>query len=200
MKDILEFSRELAAIGQAGITYSTDDYDRERFERLREMSGELLEISGEVPPFRWPPELGYDTPKVDVRAAVFRDDEVLLVKETRSGLWTVPGGWADVNFSPAANAEKECMEESGYEVKAKSLVSVIDRDHAGYPKNANSIYKMFFLCEITGGEAATSIESSEVGFFSLDALPPLDPDRIREADIRHAYSHHAAGNTEVVFN
>lgn len=200
MKDLLEFSRELASIGQAGITYSTDDYDRERFQRLREMSGELLAISGEVPPFRWPPELGYDTPKVDVRAVVFRDDEVLLVKETRSGLWTVPGGWADVNLSPAANAEKECMEESGYAVKAKSLVSVIDRDHAGYPKNANSIYKIFFLCEITGGEAATSIESSEVGFFSLDALPPLDPDRIREADIRHAYSHYAAGNTEVVFN
>ncbi|MGJ8645023.1 MAG: NUDIX hydrolase [Luteolibacter sp.] len=200
MRDLLEFSRELAAIGQAGITYSTDDYDRERFERLREMAGELLEISEEVPTFAWPPEVGYDTPKVDVRAVAFREGNVLLVKETRSGLWTVPGGWADVNLSPAMNAEKECLEESGFEVKAKSLVSVIDRDHAGYPKNANSIYKLFFLCEIIGGEAKTSIESSEVAFFSLDALPPLDPDRIREADIQHAYSHLAAGNTEVVFN
>ncbi|MEP2774375.1 MAG: NUDIX hydrolase [Luteolibacter sp.] len=200
MRDLLQFSRELAAIGQAGITYSTDAYDRERFARLREMAGELLEISADVPSFTWPPEVGYDTPKVDVRAVVFRGDAVLLVKETRSGLWTVPGGWADVNFSPAQNAEKECWEESGYSVKAKSLVSVIDRDHAGYPRNANSIYKMFFLCEITGGEAASSIESSEVGFFPLDELPALDPDRIREVDIRHAYAHQTGDAAEVGFN
>lgn len=188
MRDILEFSRELAAIGQAGITYSRDPFDRERFVRLREMAGEILSLEVGNQDFKWPPENGYDTPKVDVRAMVFRDGQVLLVKEIASGAWTAPGGWADVNVSPAGNAEKECLEESGFVVKATRLVSILDKALSGYPRNANAIYKIFFLCEVVGGEATPSIESSEVGFFPLDDLPPLDGDRIREEDIRHAYA------------
>ncbi len=186
MNTLLRFSRELAAIAQAGLAYSRDPYDLERFARLREMAGELLRLPEYSPDFRWPDELGYATPKVDVRAVVFRAGQVLLIKESASGKWTVPGGWADVNLSPARNVEKECREETGFEVKAVRLVSVLDRDAAGYPKNAHSIYKLFFLCEITGGAACTSLESSEVGFFGTDALPELDPDRVREEDIRHA--------------
>ncbi len=200
MRDLLQFSRELAAIGQAGITYSRDPYDRERFVRLREMAGELLNLQDGLPDFTWPDENGYDTPKVDVRAVAFREGKVLLVKEKASGRWTVPGGWADVNVSPAANAEKECFEESGFVVKARRLVSAIDKEHAGYPPDANSIYKMFFLCEIIGGEATVSIESSAVGFFSLDDLPPLDGDRIREEDLVHAHRCHLDPSVETIFN
>ncbi|MGJ8634550.1 MAG: NUDIX hydrolase [Luteolibacter sp.] len=200
MRDLLEFARELAAIGQAGITYSPDPFDRERFERLREMAGELLNMEGKVPEFCWPQDEGYDTPKVDVRAVVFRENEVLLVKEKSTGFWTVPGGWADVNLSPGQNAEKECEEESGFLVKAKRVVSIIDRERAGYPRHANSIYKIFFLCEITGGEARTSLESSAVGFFPLDDLPPLDAPRVREVDIRDAYARFLDDSLEVAFN
>ncbi|MFD2256382.1 NUDIX hydrolase [Luteolibacter algae] len=200
MSDLLEFARELAAIGQAGITYSRDPYDRERFVRLREMAGEILQLPQYSPDFRWPEEFGYDTPKVDVRAIVFRDHQILLVRETSTGLWTVPGGWADVNLTPAENAQKECHEESGYEVKAKALLSIIDKDRAGYDRNVNAIYKIFFLCEIVGGEARTSIESSEVGFFDLESLPELDPQRTREADIRSAYNRYLKPELPAEFN
>ncbi len=200
MSNLLEFARELAAIGQAGITYSKDPYDRERFVRLREMAGELLQLPDYSPDFKWPDEFGYDTPKVDVRAVVFRGSEVLLIKEALTGLWTFPGGWADVNISPGGNAEKECREESGYLVKATRVVSVIDKDRAGYPRNPNSIYKIFFLCEIIGGEPATSHESLEVGFFPVDDLPPMDPHRGRPVDVADAYARYLDPALPAVFN
>ncbi len=200
VSNLLEFARELAAIGQAGITYSKDPYDRERFVRLREMASEILQLPDHSPDFKWPDDVGYDTPKVDVRAVVFRGKEILLIKEAMTGLWTLPGGWADVNISPAENAEKECREESGYIVKAVRVVSVIDKDRAGYPRNANSIYKIFFLCKMIGGEATTSHESLDVGFFDLDDLPPLDPHRGREVDIRDAYARHLDPTLPPVFN
>ncbi len=200
MSNLLEFARELAAIGQAGITYSKDPYDRERFVRLREMAGELLQLPDYSPDFKWPDDFGYDTPKVDVRAVVFRDREILLIKEAVSGLWTLPGGWADVNISPAENAEKECLEESGYIVKATRVVSVIDKDRAGYPRNPNSIYKIFFLCEMIGGEPKTSHESLGVGFFSIDDLPPLDPHRGREIDILEAHARYLDPALQPAFN
>jgi ADP-ribose pyrophosphatase YjhB (NUDIX family) len=200
VSNLLEFARELAAIGQAGITYSKDPYDRERFVRLREMAGELLQLPEYSPDFKWPDDFGYDTPKVDVRAVVFRDREILLIKEAVSGLWTLPGGWADVNISPAENAEKECREESGYIVKARRVVSVIDKDRAGYPRNVNSIYKIFFLCEMIGGEATTSHESLGVDFFSIDDLPPLDPHRGRAADILDAHARYLDPALPPIFN
>jgi ADP-ribose pyrophosphatase YjhB (NUDIX family) len=200
VSNLLEFARELAAIGQAGITYSKDPYDRERFVRLREMAGELLRLPDYSPDFKWPDDVGYDTPKVDVRAVVFKGETVLLIKETATGLWTLPGGWADVNLSAAENAEKECLEESGYIVKARSLVSLIDKDRAGYPKNLNSIYKIFFLCDLIGGTPTLSIESSGVEFFDIRALPPLDPHRAREEDILKAYERHLNPELPPVFN
>jgi ADP-ribose pyrophosphatase YjhB (NUDIX family) len=200
VSSLLEFARELAAIGQAGITYSKDPYDKERFVRLREMAGELLALPDYSPDFKWPDDFGYDTPKVDVRAVVFQEKKVLLILENQTGLWTLPGGWADVNISPAENAEKECLEESGYIVKAKAVVSVIDKDRAGYPRNVNSIYKLFFLCDLIGGEATTSIESGDVGFFDIDELPPLDPHRARAVDIHDAYARHLDPTLPPVFN
>ena len=198
---MLDFARELAAIGQAGITFSPDPFDQERFVRLREMAGELLSMNAELPDFKWPEDSGYDTPKVDVRAVVFREGQVLLVKEVSTGYWTVPGGWADVNISPAENAEKECVEESGFVVKARRLVSVIDKQRAGYEwRDANSIYKIFFLCDVVGGEAATSIESSAVGFFPLNNLPSLDERRVREVDITDAYARYLDAELPPVFN
>lgn len=187
MRTLLEISREILAIAQTGSAYTKDAFDAERFVRLREIAGELLQVTSPVSTFEWPAELGYPTPKIDVRAVVFRDEEVLLVREASSGLWTLPGGWADVNLSPAENVEKECREESGYEVKARAITAVLDRDRAGYPRNAHSIYKVFFLCELLGGDARTSLESTEVGFFPLDGLPELDPHRATAGDIRQAW-------------
>lgn len=200
MKDLLEISRELSAIGQAGISYSTDPYDRERFARILEVAGEVLQSSSPLRDFEWPAEVGYLTPKVDVRAVVFRGNEVLLIREAVSGLWTLPGGWADVNLSPAENAEKECREESGYEVKALKVTSLVDRDRAGYPSHLHAIYKIYFLCELRGGEARTSHESDEVRFFPIDHLPPLDPHRTQAEEIDRAWEHQQNPNLPTFFN
>jgi len=182
----LEISRELASIAQAGITYSADPFDKERFHRLREIASEVLRHAGQTD-FEWPAEIGYATPKVDVRGAVFRNGEVLLIKEASSGKWTLPGGWADVNLTPAENVEKECLEESGYEVKARLITAIVDRDRAGYPANPHAIYKIFFLCDLCGGAPRVSHETTEVAFFPVDALPELDPHRSSALDIEEAW-------------
>lgn len=200
MKTLLDFSRELAAIGQAGLTYSKDPFDRERFARLREMASELLQTPEQVPLFRWPDEKGYSTPKVDVRGAIFKGDQVLLIKETSSGKWTLPGGWADVNHSPKENVERECKEETGYEVTATAITSVIDRERAGYPANAYTTYKLFFLCEIVGGAPQLNIESSGIEFFPLATLPELDAHRVSREDIERAYTFYQNGRGTVHFN
>jgi ADP-ribose pyrophosphatase YjhB (NUDIX family) len=185
-RTILEISRELASIAQAGITYSTDPFDRERFHRLREIASEILQEMGRAD-FQWPAEIGYATPKVDVRGAVFRSGEVLLIREASSGKWTLPGGWADVNLTPAENVEKECLEETGYQVKARLITAVLDRDRAGYPPNPHAIYKIFFLCDLIGGSPRISHEVAEIGFFPISVLPELDSHRASELDILEAW-------------
>ncbi len=196
---LLEISRELAAIAQTGLTYARDPFDRERYARLRLLASAVLETAG-VPAFRWPDDLGYPTPKVDVRGAIFEAEQVLLIKEISTGLWTLPGGWADVNLSPRENVEKECREESGYTVTATRLTALLDRDRAGYPPNAHSIYKLFFLCAITGGQATPSIESSHIEFFPVHKLPDLDLQRVRQADILHAFRMHTGATSDIQFN
>jgi ADP-ribose pyrophosphatase YjhB (NUDIX family) len=200
MKTLLDYSRELASIAQAGLTYTKDPFDKERFARLREMASELLRAPERVPDFRWPDEIGYSTPKVDVRGVIFQGEQVLLIKETASQLWTLPGGWADVNSSPKENVERECKEETGFEVTATAITSIIDRDRAGYPTHANTIYKLFFLCEIVGGSPTPNLESSHIEFFPLASLPELDPHRATREDIDRAYVFHRNGSGAVHFN
>jgi ADP-ribose pyrophosphatase YjhB (NUDIX family) len=198
-RSMLEISRELVSIAQAGITYSKDPFDRERFERLREIANEVLQHSGRAD-FQWPVEIGYSTPKVDVRGAVFRDTDVLLIREASSRKWTLPGGWADVNLTPAENVEKECLEESGYRVKARLITAVVDRDRAGYPAHPHAVYKIFFLCDLCGGTPRASHETLEVGFFPVAALPELDPDRATAFEIQEAYQFFLTPSLPARFN
>ncbi len=200
MRNVLEIARELSSMAKAGLTFCENDYDRDRYARLHEIASELVQVTGPLPDFRWPDEIGYLTPKVDVRCVVFRNDEVLLVKERSSGQWTLPGGWADVNISPAENAEKECFEESGYLVKASRIISVKDRDRAGFPPNPHSIYKIAILADLVGGEPQTSVETSEVGFFPLDRLPPLDRERTSPDEIGRAWAMAADSTLATAFN
>ena len=137
-------------------------------------------------------DLGYPTPKVDVRAAAFRDGRILMVRETSDGRWTLPGGWADVNQSARECVEREVREESGYTVRALKLAGVYDYRRQGHvPSHPYSIYKLFFVCELTGGAAQTSIETSEIGFFALDALPELSRGRANAAQIARMFAHRA---------
>jgi ADP-ribose pyrophosphatase YjhB (NUDIX family) len=186
---LLDLSRELHAMAQAGLTYAKDPYDLQRYGRLMEISSLVAREATGVEGFTWPPMVGHPTPKIDVRGLVFRGDEILLVHEATSGRWSVPGGWAEVNLTPAENVEKEIREETGYTCRATRLVSMIDRHHAGYPPHPHWIYKLFFLCKLVSGDAQPDHEILQVGFFRLDSLPPLDIARVQEADIRLGFQH-----------
>lgn len=185
----LSWAKRLQAIAQTGLTYSQEPYDTERYEAIREIAAQMMAAGAgaAIDPATlvdcFKREAGYATPKVDVRAAVFKDGKILLVKEREDGLWTLPGGWADVGDSPSVAVVREVREESGYEVVARRLAAVLDRNLHGHPPFPFHAYKLFFLCELTGGEAKTSYETLDVGFFEEDSLPPLSLTRVMPSQI-----------------
>jgi len=188
----LRWARELQALAQTGSHFGTSDYDRERYDRISEIAAEIFAKQGDIEGSKirtiFAAQSGYATPKIDVRAAVFRDRQILLVQERSDGLWTLPGGWADVNDSPSEAVEKEVVQESGFKVRAQRLLAVFDRaKHPHDPPFPFHIYKLFFLCEIESGEATPSAETSSVEFFALESLPPLSLSRITNDQIRFCF-------------
>lgn len=200
MPSLLELSRELSALAQTGLTYSKDPFDQERFCRIHVIAGELLQTKDHFSDFQWPQELGYPTPKIDVRGVIFQNEEALLVKERSSQKWTLPGGWVDVNQTLRENVERECLEETGYQVKAESIVSLIDMERAHYPKSPHSIYKIFLLCQIVGGRPLANIEISNITFYPIAQLPELDSFRSSKEDILQAYQHYLNPQLSTYFN
>ena len=190
---LAQWAQRIQALSQTGLTYAQDPYDRARYEELREIAAEMLaaplnaEASELTRLFR--AEEGYATPKVDVRGVVIQDERVLLVRERSDGLWTLPGGWADVGDAPGHAVEREIWEESGYEAKAVKLLALYDRNRHGHPPMAFHVYKAFFRCEITGGNPALSSETDGVDFFGLDALPPLSVERVTAGQIARFFDH-----------
>ena len=134
--------------------------------------------------------MGYATPKVDVRTAVFESDRVLLVREREDGCWTLPGGWADIGSSPSANAIREVREESGYETEVVKLAAVYDRELHGHPPIPFYAYKLFFIGRLIGGAAAHSVETDGADFFAENDIPPLSLTRVTAAQIHHMFEHH----------
>jgi ADP-ribose pyrophosphatase YjhB (NUDIX family) len=190
----LRIARELRAIAQTGLAFSADRFDRQRYERVRELAATMLadgsgaeyEVIIDVLRQGW----GYATPKVDVRGAAFVGGRVLLVREISDGKWTLPGGWADVNQTAAECVVREIAEESGFEARTLKLAAVHDYQRSNHPaRYIDSIYKMFFICEITGGAARVSNETSEVAFFARDALPPLSLGRTTAVQIDRMFQH-----------
>jgi ADP-ribose pyrophosphatase YjhB (NUDIX family) len=197
--------RKLQAVAQTGLAYAVNDYDRERYQAVAETAAELMSVESGTPAetFRhlFAAQDGYATPKVDVRAAVFREGKLLMVREAADNLWTPPGGWADVNDSPAEAVEREALEESGYKVKAVKLACVYDRaKHPHEPPFPFHIYKLFFLCDIVGGEARAAGETLAVDFFPPDALPPLSVSRIVPGQIQRLFDHAANPSLPVDFD
>lgn len=191
----LDWCQRLQAIAQTGLTFARDPYDRERYEALREIAVEMLAAGSDAEPAvirdLLAAETGYATPKVDVRAVVFRDDKLLLVRERSDGGWTLPGGWADVAASPAENVVREVREESGYEVRAERLLAVYDRSlHPHEPPFPFHIYKLFMLCTLVGGAAASTLETDDVGFFGEHELPELSLTRITRGQVLRMFEHH----------
>jgi len=189
--DWLEWARRLGAIAQTGIEYANNDYDRERYAAVRSIAAHIAAAGSGADVARieqlLASERGYATPKVDVRAAVFRDGRVLLVKERSDGCWTLPGGWADVGEGPRAAVEREVREESGYEVRAVRLAAVYDRSRHAHTPLMFHVWKLFFLCELTGGSPRPSIETEAVEFFAATELPPLSVGRVTAAQIARMF-------------
>ncbi|HXR20052.1 MAG TPA: NUDIX hydrolase [Steroidobacteraceae bacterium] len=191
----LLWARELQAIAQTGLTFSTDAYDLERYRRVRAIAAAMLADGSGTALERiaglFEQDLGYPTPKVDVRGAVFRDGRILMVREVSDGGWTLPGGWADVDQSAKECVEREIREESGFEARAVKLAAVYDYRRQGHRRShPYSIYKLFFLCELCGGQARCSLETSAVDFFAPDGLPPLSLGRITPTQIARMFVHH----------
>ncbi len=193
--DWLLWAREIQAIAQTGLAYNPPLYDRERYEALRALAARITAAHTTLPASDlialFAVETGYATPKVDVRGAAFRDGRLLLVREIADQhRWTLPGGWADVNLTAAENITREMREETGFTVRPAKLAAVLDRSRQGHTPAPFYAYKLFFLCEITGGAATPSAETSEIGFFAEHALPPdLSIDRVTPAQLALMFAH-----------
>ena len=189
----LEWAKKLQAIAQDGIAYSSNPFDIERFHAIREIAVEILSANTgldlEQARGLFAYEKGYATPKVDVRGVVFKGDAVLLVKERRDMLWTLPGGWADVGDSAREAVEREVREESGFEARAVKLLAVYDRTKHPHPPHPQPLYKLFFLCELLGGEPRESIETAGAGFFQQGELPELSLGRVLPEQIARFFEH-----------
>lgn len=174
MEKWLKWAMEIQGLAQSGLAYTTNVYDIERYERLREISAEMIEeksnINLEKVKDLFCNETGYQTPKIDTRAAIFKDNKILLVHEN-NGTWSLPGGWCDVLESVKSNTIKEVKEEAGLDVKATKIIAVQDRNKHNRPIYAYGICKIFVMCEIIGGEFKENIETTEMKYFALDELP-----------------------------
>ncbi len=199
----LDWAVELQALAQAGLYYSKDTFDVERFRRVRDIAAEMLAHQSDLPLEKVKElfccETGYQTPKLDTRAAVFRDGRILLVREN-SGRWSLPGGWVDVNVSVLENAAKEVREEAGLEVIPRRVIAVQDREKHNRPAYAWKICKIFVLCEAVGGEFRPNSETTASGYFSLEGLPPLAEEKNTEEQVRMCFEASRAETWETLFD
>ena len=191
----IEWARSLQAISQTGLHFSKDPFDKERYQQIAKIAAEMMahhtNLSEKQILELNAAEFGYATPKVDVRGVVFKDSKILLVQEVADcGRWTLPGGWADVNDTPSQAVVKEVLEESGFETQVVKLLAVYDREKQGHiPPLPIHIYKLFFLCEITGGSACAQGETSAVDFFGEYEIPELSVSRVTERQLRWIFLH-----------
>lgn len=199
----LQWAVEIQALAQAGLTYGKDIYDLERYQRLREIAGEMLSCKTGIPVETvtdlFCSESGYQTPKLDTRAAIFRENKILLVHE-KDGTWCLPGGWCDVNISAAENVVKEVREEAGLDVQADLVIAVQDREKHNRPVYANKICKIFFLCTCLGGEFVPNSETTETGYFGLDELPNLATAKVTKEQIEMCFEAKNAEHWKTIFD
>lgn len=189
----LDWAKQLQSIAQAGLTYSKDVFDLERFELIRNISVEMMsqQTNMEMAVIKdlFASETGYATPKVDIKAVVFKDNKILMVRENADGNWSLPGGWADIGLTPSEVAVKEAKEETGFDVKAIKLLAVFDKKCHPHSPSPFHVYKIFIQCEIIGGRPKKGIETSAVGFFAENELPPLSIARNTKSQMKMAFKH-----------
>ena len=201
-KSWIDWAIELQAIAQAGLYYSKDVYDKERFERIREITAEMMSKQSGLPleivKDLFCNETGYQTPKMDTRAAIFQNNKILLVKEQDT--WSLPGGWIDVNESIKSNTVKEVKEEAGLEVTPIRLIAVQDRNKHNKPQYAYGICKVFVLCDIISGEFQQNAETTESNFFAIGGLPDLANEKNTVEQIRMCFDAYHDDSWRVQFD
>lgn len=189
----LDWAKQIQSIAQIGLTYSKDVYDLERFQALRDISIEILDtytfMGVDKINLSFANETGYATPKVDIRGVVFEGNKILLVKEKADGAWALPGGWADIGYSPSEVAVKEIREEAGFDVIPVKLLAVLDKKFHHHPPEPYHVYKIFILCKIIGGHALGGVETSEVQFFGENELPELSAERNTIAQVKRMFDY-----------
>lgn len=187
---IVEWAKELQSLAQAGLWYGKDEFDKERYQRIREISAEMMAERTELPVNKvtglFCDGIGYQTPKVDTRAAIFQDRKILLVHE-KDGKWSLPGGWCDYNLSPAENTVKEVKEEAGLDIEIEKVIAVQDREKHNEPPYAYKVVKIFYLCRAMGGSFTQNIETTDSRYFPEDDLPPLAEEKANEEQIRMCF-------------
>lgn len=181
----LEKVRRIQALARTG------PYDLERYQEIDQLSMQLMADLGQRPVATLETllvrEPGYQTPKVGVRCMIFDGDHLLMVRDKEDSNWAPPGGWGDIGFSPSEIAAMEVLQEAGLEVAVTRLLAVYDSRRHGHPPRPEHIYKLFFQCEITGGELHPGLETSEVVWFHRDKLPDLSLDKVTEEEIQQCF-------------
>lgn len=199
----LNWAIELQSLAQAGLTYGKDVYDRERYERIRKISAEIIAHKSEIPVETvkdlFCSESGYQTPKLDTRAAIFKDDKILLVREN-NGKWSLPGGWVDVNVSVKENTIKEVKEESGLDVTADRIIAVQDRNKHNLPQYAYGVCKVFVLCALVGGQFEANSETTGFDWFVLENLPELAEEKNTPAQVQMCFDAYRNPGWQVQFD
>ena len=199
----LKWAVELQSIAQAGLFYVKDDFDRERFQRIRDIAAEMLAYKTEIPLDKVKDlfccEIGYQTPKIDTRAAIFQEDKILLVKE-KNGKWSLPGGWVDVDLSVKENVIKEVREEAGLKVSADRVIAVEDREKHNQPVYAYKVCKIFVLCTVLGGSFQENTETVESRYFGLEELPELSEEKNNREQIEMCFEAYRSENWEPFFD
>lgn len=199
----LEWAIELQSLAQAGLFYGKDPFDMERYERIRAIAAEMISYKTEIPEEKvknlFCNEIGYQTPKLDTRAAVFQDGRILLVKEN-NGTWSLPGGWVDVQVSVMENVIKEVREEAGLDVTADLVIAVQDREKHNLPVYAYRVCKIFVLCSVVGGAFEPNIETVESRYFGIDELPALAEEKNNEEQVRMCFEAYHAENWKTLID
>lgn len=202
---MLRWARQLQALSQDGLAFTTDPFDIERYHQVRRIAAEMVAnlgaVSVEVVEGVFASEHGYATPKIDVRGAIFRDERILLVRERSEQLWTLPGGWADPNESASEATAREVREETGFTVRVQRLLALYDRaKHSHVPPFLYHVYKAFFLCVVVEGQSELSLEVDEIAFFAREHLPPLSLTRITSHQINRLFELRADNSNAVDFD
>ncbi len=200
----LKWARELQSLSQTGLTFARNPYEVERNKRLAEIASEILELHTGLEREKliddFTSQPGYATPKIDVRGAVLRDGQILLVKERSDQKWCMPGGWVDVGEAPARAVAREVHEESGFKVEVKKVIAVLDANRSGRPLSLYHAFKIIFQCEIIGGKARQSHETGDVNFFDFANVPELSENRTNHKHLREVKAHRDDPNRPTAFD